>query len=76
MKKEEEAGKPLDFEGFKPSEGMTEDVLEKLNERKEKLALYKARVEIQKQEKWLSEAGYNSYNVSIAFDSIKRALGK
>ena len=38
--------------------------------------LDKIRVEIKAQEKWLAEAGYNAYNVSIAFESIKRALKK
>lgn len=76
LEKEEPAGKPLEIEEFKPSEDMAEDVLEILNERKEKLALHKARVEIANQEKWLAKAGYNAYNVSIAFGAIKRALGK
>ena len=32
--------------------------------------------EIEAQEKWLAEAGYNAYNVGVAFNAIKRALGK
>lgn len=36
----------------------------------------KVRAEIEAQEKWLAEAGCNAYNVSIAFESIKRALKK
>ena len=36
----------------------------------------KVRTEIEAQEKWLAEAGYNAYNVGIAFGSIKRAMGK
>ena len=32
--------------------------------------------EIEAQEKWLAEAGYNAYNVGVAFCTIKRALGK
>lgn len=40
---------------------------------KEKSTLDKVRVELEKQEKWLSEAGYNAYNVSIAFNSIRLA---
>lgn len=36
--------------------------------------LDKIRAEIEKQEKWLLQAGYNTYNVDIAFNSIKRAL--
>ena len=27
--------------------------------------------EIEKQEKWLSQAGYNAYNVNMAFNAIK-----
>ena len=34
----------------------------------------KIRAEIEKQEKWLMIAGYNTYNVDIAFNSIKSAL--
>ena len=30
--------------------------------------------EIENQEKWLLEAGYNAYNLDIAFNSIKSAL--
>lgn len=76
LEKEKTAGKLLEIEEFKKSEDMAEDVLEILNERKEKLALRKARVEIANQEKWLAQAGYNVYNVSLAFNSIKRALRK
>lgn len=32
--------------------------------------------EIEKQEKWLLQAGYNAYNVDIAFNSIKLALAE
>lgn len=32
--------------------------------------------EIERQEKWLMDAGYNTYNVDIAFSSIKSALQK
>lgn len=41
---------------------------------KEDSILDKVRVELEKQEKWLAEAGYNAYNVSIAFNSIRLAL--
>lgn len=34
----------------------------------------KIRTEIEKQEKWLLQAGYNAYNVDIAFWSIKSVL--
>lgn len=36
----------------------------------------KIRAEIEKQEKWLLQAGYNAYNVDIAFNSIKLALAE
>lgn len=36
--------------------------------------LDKIRAEIEKQEKWLLQAGYNAYNVDIAFSSIKSVL--
>jgi hypothetical protein len=36
----------------------------------------KIRAEIEKQEKWLMQAGYNAYNVDIAFNSIKLALSE
>ena len=38
--------------------------------------LDKIRVEIERQEKWLAQAGYNAYNVDIAFKSIKNILRK
>lgn len=107
LEKEEAAGKPLEIEEFKPSEGMTreeaislvrtafdewenelntgEDWSKEHNARDMAInALFrepfepcgKVRTEIEAQEKWLAEAGYNAYNVGIAFESIKRALGK
>ena len=36
--------------------------------------LDKISAEIERQEKWLACAGYNAYNVDIAFNSIKRVL--
>jgi hypothetical protein len=36
----------------------------------------KIRAEIEKQEKWLMQAGYNAYNVDIAFNSIKLVLAE
>ena len=36
--------------------------------------LDKIRAEIEKQEKWLLQAGYNAYNVDIAFSAIKSVL--
>ena len=38
--------------------------------------LDKIRAEIEKQEKWLLQAGYNAYNVDIAFSSIKSVLAE
>lgn len=38
--------------------------------------LDKIRVEIDRQEKWLLQAGYTAYNVDIAFDSIKSVLAE
>ena len=38
--------------------------------------LDKIRAEIDRQEKWLSQAGYTAYNVDIAFDSIKSVLAE
>lgn len=32
------------------------------------------KAEIDRQEKWLSQAGYTPYNVDIAFDSIKAVM--
>lgn len=32
------------------------------------------KAEIDRQEKWLSQAGYTPYNVDIAFDAIKSVL--
>ena len=34
------------------------------------------RAEINRQEKWLLQAGYTAYNVDIAFDTIKAVLAK
>lgn len=36
--------------------------------------LSKIRAEIEKQEKWLHQAGCNTYNVDIALDAIKSIL--
>lgn len=38
--------------------------------------LDKIRAEIEKQEKWLLQAGYNAYNVDIAFNSVKSVLAE
>ena len=36
--------------------------------------LNKIRAEIDRQEKWLLQAGYIAYNVDIAFDAIKSVV--
>jgi hypothetical protein len=38
--------------------------------------LDKIKAEIETQEKWLEQAGYNAYNVGTAFYSIKLALAE
>lgn len=38
--------------------------------------LNKIKDEIDKQEKWLLQAGYNAYNVDIAFDAIKAVVAE
>ena len=38
--------------------------------------LDKIRAEIDRQEKWLLQAGYTAYNVDIAFDAIKLVLAE
>lgn len=38
--------------------------------------LDKIRDEIDTQDKWLAQAGYNAYNVDIAFNSIKRVIAE
>lgn len=42
----------------------------------EREALDKLRAEIKRQEKWLMDAGYNAYNVDIAFNAIKLVVDK
>ena len=51
------------------------DIIEKMPTVKA-IPLEKIKQAIEAQEKWLAEAGYNAYNVSIAFESIKHALKK
>lgn len=38
--------------------------------------LDKVKAEIDTQDKWLAQAGYNAYNVDIAFNSIKRVIAE
>ena len=42
----------------------------------QKPILDKIRAEIERQEKWLLQAGYTAYNVDIAFDAIKAVLAE
>ena len=42
----------------------------------QKVILDKVKTEIEKQDKWLAQAGYNAYNVDIAFNSIKRVIAE
>lgn len=42
----------------------------------EREVLDKIRAEIERQEKWLMDAGYNQYNVDIALDAIKLVVDK
>lgn len=53
--------------GTVPSEIVTSKPIEPID---------KIRAEIEKQEKWLLQAGYNAYNVDIAFSSIKSVLAE
>ena len=38
--------------------------------------LEQIRTEIERQEKWLMDAGYNAYNTDIAFKAIKHAIAE
>lgn len=38
--------------------------------------LDRIRAEVEKQEKWLLQAGYTAYNTDIAFDAIKAVLAE
>ena len=40
------------------------------------VVLDKIRAEIEKQEKWLLQAGYTAYNVDIALDAIKSVVAE
>lgn len=41
-----------------------------------RLVLDQIRAEIDRQEKWLLQAGYTTYNVDIAFDAIKSIIAE
>ena len=43
---------------------------------RQKLVLGKVRAEIERQEEWLSQAGYSVYNIDIAFSAIKRVIAE
>jgi hypothetical protein len=45
-------------------------------EKEQKATIDEVIAEINKQEEWLAQAGYDAYNVCIAFGSIKRTLRK
>jgi hypothetical protein len=68
----------LDTEWSDYYDGFVSYSQSQINEAEEVKAipLEKVKQVIEAQEKWLTEAGYNAYNVGIAFGSIKRALGK
>ena len=51
----------------------TADLLEGLEQ---EAILDKIRAEIDRQEKWLLQAGYDAYNVDIAFDAIKSVVAE
>ena len=51
------------------------DLVEFLTTLKQK-PIDKVKAEVEEQEKWLMSAGYNAYNVRIAFDAIKLAVEK
>lgn len=50
------------------------DTANLLEELKREPTTEEIKAEIEKQEKWLLQAGYNSYNVDIAFSTIKSLL--
>ena len=59
---------------------ITEEEYQELKDMYRKLeqepVLDKIRAEIEKQEKWLLQAGYTTYNVDIAFDAIKAVVAE
>ncbi len=58
------------------SKAIRDTVEEMKQEYIEREVLDKIRAEIERQEKWLMDAGYNQYNVDIALDAIKLAVDK
>ena len=59
-------------------EEKSEIVISQLRADRDRLLAVLARIktEIEDQEKWLMQAGYNHYNVDIALDAIKAAVAK
>ena len=55
-----------------------EVVISQLREDRDRLQniIEQIRAEINRQEKWLLQAGYTAYNVDIAFDTIKAVLAE
>jgi len=51
-------------------------VADALKALEQKPIIDKIRAEIERQEKWLMVAGYNQYNVDIAFNAIKLVVDK
>jgi hypothetical protein len=51
-----------------------ENALNRIKELEKRMTKEEVIAEIEEQEKWLAEAGYNAYNVDIAFGSIIRVL--
>lgn len=46
-----------------------------LCEHDKNVVLDKVKAEVDTQEEWLSQAGYNAYNVNVAFGAIKHVIG-
>ena len=59
-------------------EEKTEIVISQLRADRDRLQniIEQIRAEINRQEKWLLQAGYTAYNVDIAFDTIKAVLAE
>ena len=55
---------------------LCKDTANLLEELEQETILDKIRSEIEKQDKWLAQAGYNAYNVDISFNSIKRVVAE
>lgn len=62
-----------DMEDMQPYEDAVDMAIQALEQES---ILDKIRAEIEKQQKWLLQAGYTAYNTDIAFDSIKRVIAE